>query len=203
MLTELFYDVLQTQFNNFILLDKATPQRLQKLVGKLVKIEFQTINFSFYLHFSSEKIYLLRETLALPDVILAATPLTFLRIWQKNLQGKTTLDKDLTITGNVEVAQQVNALFQELDIDWEAQFANCFGDLITHHVSKALHSVKNWFSDTKNTLQNNITEYLQEEKQLLPTKMETDDLLIDIDKLRDDVARSELRLARLEANYKN
>jgi len=46
----------------------------------------------------------------------------------------------------------------------------------------------------------NVGEYLQEEGRDLPNKTETEEFLRNVDTLRDDAARFEARLSRLEKN---
>jgi len=48
------------------------------------------------------------------------------------------------------------------------------------------------------TLQNNTSEYLQEEARYLPTKYEINHFLNNVDTLRNDTERLTQRIARLE-----
>jgi ubiquinone biosynthesis protein UbiJ len=45
-----------------------------------------------------------------------------------------------------------------------------------------------------------VVEYLQEEGRDLPTRVEVDEFLEGVDRLRDDTERLEAKLARIEAS---
>lgn len=195
MIEELTFDILETTLNNYIFLDNQTPSRLKLLQGKIAKLEFKPTSLAIYLHFSSDRIYLLRYFQGAPQVTIQASPLTFIR----NLQQDQVPIKEFTIIGDVELAKAVNELLAHCDIDWEAQLSKIFGELLAHQVDNTTKNLKNWLSQLKNTLMQNTTEYLQEEKRWLPTAAETNDFFDDVAKLRNDVERAQARINRLVA----
>ena len=55
-----------------------------------------------------------------------------------------------------------------------------------------------WGGRTLNTLARDVAEYLQQESRDLPTQAEIEPLLNGIDNFRDDVARLQARVARVQ-----
>lgn len=164
---------------------------------EIVKISFKHTNFNLFLQFSPERIYVLTHSQEIPHVTLTATPLTFVTLWQKSLAKNPASNQDLVITGDISVAENMNTLFQKLDIDWEGQFAKHFGDVFAHQFGQIARNTANWLANSKTTIEKNFTEYVQEEKRLLPTAIELNTLLSSVDAIRDDVERAEARLDRL------
>lgn len=197
MLNEIVSHTFEAAFNRYLLLDETTPVRLQKLRGKIAKISFKYTNFNLFLQFSPERIYVITHTQDTPHVTLTATPLTFVSLWQKNLAKLPVSNQDLVITGDVAVAENINALFRQLDIDWEGHFAKHFGDVFAHQFGQIVRNTAAWLANSKSTLEKNFTEYVQEEKRLLPTAIELNTLLSSVDGIRNDVERAEARLDRL------
>jgi ubiquinone biosynthesis accessory factor UbiJ len=197
MLNEIVINALETAINHYLFLDEATPDRLQKLRGKTVKISFKHTNFNLFLQFSPERVYLLTHSEVSPHVTLTGTPLTFASLWQKSRANQTVTNQDLDMMGDVAVAENLNGLFRQLDIDWEGQFAKLFGDVFAHQVGQFARNAGDWVASTKNTLEKNFTEYIQEEKRLLPTSIELNAFLSMVDTTRDDVERAQARLDRL------
>lgn len=56
-----------------------------------------------------------------------------------------------------------------------------------------------WLRDSSQSLQQSLSEYLREEAQLLPDKIQIEDYMQAVDKLRADCDRLEARIKRLES----
>ncbi|MGH8632212.1 MAG: hypothetical protein ACREU7_15805, partial [Burkholderiales bacterium] len=59
-------------------------------------------------------------------------------------------------------------------------------------------SVERWRRATARAAEDNLVEYLTEEKRLLPTRLNAERFMQEVDELRDAVERLDKRLARLE-----
>ena len=101
------------------------------------------------------------------------------------------------IDGDTETGQAFQDLLADVDWDWEEQLSRVTGDVIAHQTGKLAKQAKQLLSDSRDTLAQDCSEYLQEEAQWLPTQIEVDYFLADVDRLRDDVARLEARVKRL------
>jgi ubiquinone biosynthesis protein UbiJ len=197
MIQDITFDILETALNNYVFLDNATHDRLKSLHDKIAKFEFKNTPFVIFLHFCNDHIYLLRYFAGSPHVTIQASVFTFIRTWQQNKQKKTVPLKEFTIIGDVQLAQAINDMLGHCDIDWEAQLSKIIGELLAHQLGNATRNIKNWFQQTQQTLMQNTTEYLQEEKRWLPTVAETSDFFSDVDILRNDVERAQARINRL------
>ena len=57
---------------------------------------------------------------------------------------------------------------------------------------------KQWFAETGEAMQENVSEYVQEESRVLPAQAEADMLFDDVDTLRADYDRLEARVKRIQ-----
>ena len=104
------------------------------------------------------------------------------------------------VGGQADDALDVAALQDLLagtDWDWEEQLSQLTGDVIARQVGNLARRSGQFISDSRHTLEQDVSEYLQEEARLLPTRSEVDDFLHDVDELRSDVDRLNARIERL------
>lgn len=183
--------------NYYLQLDPETDQRLHSLAGKVVAINFDYLGCTLYFLLRKKNIHLTDHYAGQVDVTLRGTPLDFLRF---NFLGNhsTLFGSDIVLEGDTDVAQQFKELFAHLDVDWEEQLSKVTGDVVAHQVGKFFRSLCAWARESSATLRQDISEYVQEEVQLFPPREELQDFFREVDQLRNDVERMELRIKRLK-----
>ena len=77
------------------------------------------------------------------------------------------------------------------------------GDIAAHRIARFGRGLLEWGRAATDSLATNVVEFLQEEGRDLPTRVETEEFLAGVDRLRDDVERLEARLAGLERRSKS
>ena len=65
---------------------------------------------------------------------------------------------------------------------------------MANNFSSFARATKRWAINSKNTFDENIAEYLQEETRIMPNKFEFNNFSKKISELRDDVERIEIRI---------
>lgn len=100
----------------------------------------------------------------------------------------------LHVRGNIACAKALYDTWQHLDLDWEQASANLLGDNVAHLLHTGLRATSSWLKTTWQDRLQDITHYLQDEQALLPTPLEVENLLNDIDNLRLRVDRFEAKL---------
>jgi len=113
--------------------------------------------------------------------------------------GQPALAADWNFAPRVEAGQAFKAALDELDIDWEEQLAGITGDMVAHQLGNTMRSAGNWLRQGRTTLEQDLGEYLQEELRVVPTRIEIENFIADVDQLRMDLERLEARIRRLGA----
>jgi ubiquinone biosynthesis protein UbiJ len=199
--------VLETAINQVLRLDPDIVEQLQQLKGKVIAIELQGLNVTLYLmpqevpqekalsvygHFEGE-----------PDTILRGTPIAMAKMGLAKNAGDVLFEGNVEISGDVELGQQFREILDGLDIDWEEHLSHLTGDIVAHKIGNLVRGIFNWSKNTVEILGQDAAEYLQEESRELPNRREVDSFLKNIDTLRSDVDRLEIRVSRLSEPLKD
>lgn len=179
--------------------DEAGQQQLQVLDGKVIAIDLQGLDSCFYLLFNGDSIQVQSHCQGEADACIAGTPLSLLRMRLASHQQQLLFGGDVSISGDVEVGRQVSTLLDHLNIDWEEHLSHLLGDVLAHGLGSRVRELSGWARQTLATLSQDSAEYLHEEARILAPADELELFLTAVDKIRDDVARLEKRLERLQS----
>ncbi len=103
----------------------------------------------------------------------------------------------LKIEGDVEFANQLRSIFMQVDIDWEEIVSKYVGDAVAYQVGLFVNKFKNYKKRSVDNFRLDVSEYLQEESRIVPTKVELDRFMSSVDSLDANVQRLEVRIQRL------
>lgn len=193
-----FLLALTKAVNAYLHLDPESATRIQNLQGKIIAFELLPFHFTFQCVFDEKQMNIVSEKNKLAEATLRGTPLQMLGAALIKEERQHFFADDLIIEGNAELAFEVIALFDEIDIDWEEYFSHYIGDQPAYHFHRTVKKIKNWLQSSHNTFLQNTNEYLHEEKNWFPTKEALRDFFADIDSLRLDVDRIAARINKLQ-----
>lgn len=203
MLKDTLVSLLNAAINRYLALDPEAKKPLARLDGRSIAITLKPFHLTFYGKFINQGIELSTHLDEEPDVTLCGTPWQLFATMMTKDKRQQFFADDVTIEGNTELGQQIIALFDHLQIDWEDLLARYTGDVPAYHIGKAAQGIKKWLRDTNTSLTANISDYLHEEANWLPTREALDDFFTDIDILRMDTDRIEARLEQLQSHIAN
>ena len=130
------------------------------------------------------------------DVQITGSLLTFASLI-KNSPEEAVRDGLLNFQGDIGTGQKFQELMQYAKPDFEEELSRVFGDMAAQSIGKVNSKVSHWIKDSKNILEQNVSEYLQEEQKILPSKYEFNKFQIAVNKLRDDVDRIEIKFKKI------
>ncbi len=168
-----------------------------RLAGKVLAIRFTGLPLSIQFESDGERMKLDTTTSDTPSAALTGTPLSLLQLASPRPEAVLRTGA-VHIEGDAEVAQTFSELLKHARPDLEEELSRVVGDVAAHQVGNAARAALDFGRRTADTLRQNVAEYLQEEGRDLPTRVEADEFIAGVDRLRDDVDRLEARLARLE-----
>ena len=186
-------DSAEKMVNKVLSLDEETLASLAILAGKVFEIDVLNTDIRIFILPSGEGITLASEYEGKADVAIKGRPSALL--------GMITAEKvgagDIEINGNVGLAQKFQSILKNMDVDWEEYLSHFVGDITAHNVGNFLRGVSRFAMATGKTIGMDISEYLRYEKEALLDKLELDEFIQTVDKLRNDVERLQKRVERL------
>ncbi len=193
-------DGLESALNRYLAMDPGTAPRLEALDGRTIALDLRGPDTEICLRIEGGRVRVLPEPEpdTVPDTTLSGTPFGFARLGLGGDPERTLFSGDIRISGDVETGQAFKAVLDDLDIDWEEQLSGITGDLIAHQVGNAARATGNWLRQARSTLERDMGEYLQEELRVVPTRIEIENFIGDVDLLRMDLERIEARIRRLQ-----
>jgi ubiquinone biosynthesis protein UbiJ len=179
-------------------LDEQMPGKLQKLHGKVLKMIITPLNVNFFIQFYEGEMLLLDRYDGQPDTIIHSNPIGLIRLsLLPASQARSLFNDKVRISGDVELGQKVKQLFDEMDIDWEGHLAHFTGDVVAHQIGSLVRKGMAFKKQFSQTMRQNMTEYLQEELRIVPSRNELDDFYNDVDELSLHVERMQARVNQL------
>jgi ubiquinone biosynthesis protein UbiJ len=132
------------------------------------------------------------------DASLSGTPIALLALAGPKAEGALRTG-GVRIEGDAEVAEKFRDLLAEAQPDFEEELARVIGDVGARRIANVARDLFDWGRKAAGSFAGSVVEYLQEEGRDVPTRVEVDEFLEGVDRLRDDTERLEAKLARLEA----
>ena len=168
-----------------------------QLDGRSLSLTLEGTPLTFAMRVDGEQIHLSDERVD-ADAQLSGTPLALLSLVGARAEG-TLRAGAVRISGDAEIAQKFRDLLRQAQPDVEEELARLVGDVTAHQIGSFARGLAGWGRKAADTFATSVAEYLQEEGRDVPTRIELDEFLHDVDRLRNDVERIEARLRRLTA----
>lgn len=194
---------LQTIVNRVLELDPEFAEGLAELEGAVFEVHVVGVDKRFQLHPSAAGVDVVlvvsdgQQSAAVPDVTISGPPFTLLRLLGSLESVDGVLPADVSVSGELQLVQKLARLAKRANIDWEEPLSKLFGDSVAHEIGRGVRSFVSWARAASETFSSDVGEYLREERRLTPTRLEVDDFATHVDRVRDDVERLGVRVARL------
>lgn len=194
---------LQTIVNRVLELDPELVEGLAELEGAVFEVHVLGVDKRFQLHPSATGVDVVlvvsdgQQSAAVPDVTISGPPFTLLRLLGSLESVDGVLPPDVSVSGELQLVQKLARLAKRANIDWEEPLSKLFGDSVAHEIGRGVRGFVSWARAASETFSSDVGEYLREERRLTPTRLEVDDFATHVDRVRDDVERLGVRIARL------
>ena len=104
----------------------------------------------------------------------------------------------IVFTGDAELAATISDIARNVEWDVEADLSRVVGDVAAHRMVESAQRAHAWQTDAGQRFTANVAEYLTEERQAFITTRELETLARQNETLRDDIARLDARVAKLQ-----
>lgn len=184
-LINLFISVVQK-------LDENCLAPLKPHLGKTIGIEIEHF-LPIYLQVTQQALVSIEKP-AHVDTLFSGNLNAFI----KTLLSKQKTHTGLHIKGDMDCAKAFYDCTQQLDIDWENHLAKGLGDNMAHLIVSSIKETQQWVTENVQARTADLGAYLQDEKELLPTRTECEAFYKEVDLLRHDVERFEASFMHLQ-----
>jgi ubiquinone biosynthesis protein UbiJ len=132
---------------------------------------------------------------------ISATPLGLLRLLGPGAQ-EAIRQGSVRFTGDTELAERFRKLLLYARPDLEEELSHLVGDAAAHEFGRFVSGLSAWGGKALASVSRSLSEYLQEESRVVPTKRELAAFAGEVDKLVNDVARAEANVRDAQAKLR-
>jgi ubiquinone biosynthesis protein UbiJ len=131
------------------------------------------------------------------DATIEGSPFTFARLAMGNPM-QTIRAGGAQVTGDGEIAQGFQQLFEAAQPDFEEELSRLTGDVAAHRLANLARDAVDFGRRARETFMQNVAEYVTEESRDVPLRAEVEEFLAGVDGLREATDRLQARIAGLE-----
>ena len=102
--------------------------------------------------------------------------------------------QEVAVSGDTEFAEALAYVCRNLRWDAEEDLARVFGDIVAHRAVQTAQTLGQWSAQAADNLARSISEYWTEEQPLIARAGDVAKFNLEVDRLRDDLARLEQRI---------
>ncbi len=108
-----------------------------------------------------------------------------------------TAESRVSISGDANLARDLERLFSQLDPDWEGRLSRLFGDVLGHQVAAGLRAGAEQVRASAGQAGDMLSEYLQRRQGPVVRAEELEDFAQGVEQLREAAGRLESRIRKL------
>lgn len=184
--------------NRLLGLDEDALAECRDMQGHCIAFDITDLDFCLYCHPGAWGIRLSRQPPAREvDARVSGRLVALLDLASQDDKVSTSIRERVSFDGNVALAQRLQRLLANIDLDWEEALAARSGDVFAHQFGQQARRLRDWLASSADSLLMTSSEYLREEAGLSPTEAEFEDFQSRLAALRHDVGHVEARLQRL------
>ena len=187
---------LEEMLNRRIAGSSRARALLGTLAGRSLELRFAATPLRIRLAESSGTLTMRPAGEEPADAVIEGTPLSFLRL-ATGEAAKSIRAGGMDVRGDAEIAEGFRRLLEAARPDFEEELSRFTGDAAAHYLAGFAREAAAFGQRAGDTLARNAAEYLTEESRDLPVRIEVEEFLEDVDRLREAVDRLDARVAAL------
>ncbi len=209
---QIITSAIEFGINKLLSFDDESTALLQPLVGKECTIQLHELPFPLIFRFHEKGVSV---NSFVPDSSPSAVEQKPVKLTQeqcrislsvfivnelKDTSNITRLirEEKLDFDGNLQIAQNLSALFDGINIDIEEILSQHIGDVAAYHTVQTVTSFSNFIKQNHKLAMSALSDALLDEKRLAVRPIMVENFIQEVSEIRDGVARAEARLQRIE-----
>jgi ubiquinone biosynthesis protein UbiJ len=193
--------LLETAVNRALALDPESGKRLQRLADRMLRLDIEGVGITLFIAFTDRRVEVGTRSDHEPDTVIAGSPFALFAMAAPEGAGNWTLPGSrVSITGDANLARDLERLFSQLDPDWEGSLSRLLGDVWGYQVAAGLRAGAGHARRSATEAGEMVREFVTREGGPVVRAEELDRFAAGVDDLRNALARLERRLADTERN---
>ena len=190
---------LESAGNHLLAYDPDFLEQLQPFFGRTFRIELTEPAYEFELRPCPDGFIVEPAGDETADVSLRGSLWAFSRLAKEGAHSDVFAQGKISMRGDAELGQAFQQVLAQMQIDWEELLSSLLGDAAARGINRALNELGSWFDQSSRYFSENSGDFLREELQLTPSRLEVESLEEQIETLRADTARLEARIRLLQS----
>lgn len=196
-MTDLLLMPLERELNRRIASSETASQALGDLEGRVLEIRIIGAPFGLYLTAMEGRLAIDRHFEGTADASVVGSVVAMGRL--AGGEGTAAVrEGQVRFLGDGEVAEQFQVLLDAARPDWEEELSRLTGDVVAHQVGDAVRALREFGRRSLERAGRDLGGALQGDSGGLAQHHAVAAFADEVDRLRDDVARLEARIQRLE-----
>lgn len=191
--------MLESSLNTLIASDSVTQRALAKLSAKVIEFKVTDSAITLFILPHNNGVQL-QSSSGHSDTQLSGTLQNFISLASSDDSSEHFFGNGISISGDTQLASKFQNIIANAKIDWQGLIANLSNDLVAAQLASIFNASKKQYVLTTQSLALNVAEYLQEEARTLPTDVEVEYFIEQINDTRTATDRLEARLNLLINN---
>jgi len=133
------------------------------------------------------------------DAEITGSPLALARMAKADVQTPIR-EGAVEIEGDTDIAERFSELLRLTFPDLEEELSKLVGDAAAHQAGSAGRALRKWIGNATRTFNRSLGEFVQEERRVLPTRIEVNEFMAEVDAVANDFARLEAGIEHLNRN---
>ncbi|MGV6852865.1 MAG: ubiquinone biosynthesis accessory factor UbiJ [bacterium] len=192
-----FSKVVEFAIGQVLKLDPASAARVSAMQGHVFELDLLKLEITLYLRPAEGRMEVRLESNTEPDAQLSGSPLALLNLAHPDLLPIDFNPGRVKMSGDVELAKQLDELLKKINPDWEEAFCQVFGDIIGHQLYRGLTALMIKGQTSAENFKSDLGNYLTSEDGSVAHPKEIEDFAEAVDHLRDDSERLAARVQNL------
>ena len=191
--------MLESAINRLLDLDDDTPERMERLEGRMLQLDIEGVGVTLFFAFNGRQVEVGTRSEYEPDTVISGVPVAlFAMAVPDGISNWGAPESRVSITGDANLARDLERLFSRLDPDWEGRLSRIFGDVWGHQVAAGLRAGAEQARDAAENAGDMISEYLQQNQGPVIRREEIEEFSQSVADASDSVDRLEARIRQRE-----
>jgi len=190
---------LEAGINRVLSLDAGSTARLERLEGKLLRLDLEGVGIELYLSFGFGAVRVGIKAPREPDTVISGSMgALFAMLAPEDIGNWGLPGSGVKIQGDANLARDLGNVFSRLNPEWEARLASLFGDTLGHQLAAGMRDGAQALRRAAGDSADLAARYFRDETGMLVTPADMQQFTSDVDRLRDAVERLQQHVNRMQ-----